>query len=154
MKENNSLALSTDNLKSRIYTIRGMQVMLDEDLAELYSVKTKVLNQAVKRNMRRFPEDFMFKLDKHEFNNLRSQIVTSKRGGTTWGAFVFTEQGVAMLSGVLTSPRAVEVNIAIMRAFVRLRRIISTHKELAQKLAEYRKQQAEAIAATALPALG
>ncbi len=136
-------------IEKKIYIIRGQKVMLDRDLATLYGVGTKVLNQAVRRNKERFPADFMFHLTEVETDSLRSQfatlegreclrsqIVTSKRGGTRYLPYAFTEQGVAMLSGVLTSPRAVEVNIAIMRAFVRLRVIISTHRELAEKLRE------------------
>ena len=110
--------------------------MLDVDLAELYDVQTKALNQAIQRNMDRFPEDFMFQLTEAEFADLRSQFVTSKkkRGGRRYMPYVFTEQGVAMLSGVLNSDRAVQVNIAIMRAFVRMRETMASHRELAQRL--------------------
>ena len=109
--------------------------MLDSDLAELYGVETKVLVQAVKRNIERFPADFMFQLTKKEFNDLRSQSVTSSQwGGRRYPPFAFTEQGVAMLSSVLRSKRAVKVNVEIMRAFVRLRRMLSTHADLARKL--------------------
>lgn len=116
--------------------------MLDSDLAELYGVRTEVLNQAVKRNRRRFPEDFMFQLARREAEFLRSQIVISKlgRGGRRYLPYAFTEQGVAMLSGVLQSERAVQVNIAIMRAFVRLRRILAAHKGLARKLEELERR--------------
>lgn len=116
--------------------------MLDSDLAELYGVETKVFNQAVKRNLRRFPADFMFRLTQEEIESLRSQFVTSNegRGGRRYAPYVFTEQGVAMLSSVLNSERAIEVNIAIMRAFVKLREMLGTHKELAQKLAEMEKK--------------
>lgn len=113
--------------------------MLDSDLAELYQVKTKVLNRAVKRNRERFPADFMFQLSFEEAKSfLRFQAGTSKigSGGRRYIPYAFTEQGVAMLSGILKSPRAVQVNIAIMRAFVRLREIIATHKDLARKLDE------------------
>lgn len=110
--------------------------MLDKDLAELYGVKTFVLNQAVKRNHDRFPMDFMFRLDKKELENLKSQIVMSSWGGRRTLPYAFTEQGVAMLSSVLKSKRAVQVNIAIMRAFVKLRKILATHKDLAQKLSQ------------------
>jgi len=128
-------------IEKKIYLIRGHKVMLDSDLAELYGVKTKVLLQSVKRNINRFPSDFMFQLSKEEFDNLRSQIVTSKsRGGRRYLPYAFTEQGVAMLSSVLRSERAIQVNIAIMRAFVRLRQIFSTHKELAYKLAELERK--------------
>ncbi|MDD5680413.1 MAG: ORF6N domain-containing protein [Candidatus Omnitrophica bacterium] len=129
-------SVSKEFIEKKIYIIRGQKVMLDRDLAMLYGVETRVLNQAVTRNKERFPEDFMFQLTKAETESLRSQIVISKRGGARYLPYVFTEQGVAMLSGVLTSPRAVEVNIAIMRAFVRLRVIIYAHKELAEKLKE------------------
>jgi hypothetical protein len=110
--------LRTENISQRILTIRGHRVMLDANLAALYDVPTKAFNQAIQRNMDRFPEDFMFQLTEEEFAGLRSQFVTSKkgRGGRRYLPYVFTEQGVAMLSGVLNSHRAVQVNIAIMRA--------------------------------------
>lgn len=114
----------------------GQKVLLDADLAELYGVETKVLLQAVKRNRERFPEDFMFQLTAEEFGNLRSQFVTSSWGGRRYAPYVFTEQGVAMLSSVLKSPRAIAVNIEVMRAFVRLREMLSSNKELAAKLNE------------------
>ena len=121
-------------IKNKIYLIRGQKVMLDRDLAKLYRVKTKVLNQAIHRNIKRFPGDFMFQLTKEELEILRSQIVTSRWGGRRYLPYAFTEQGIAMLSSVLKSERAIQVNIAIMRAFVRLRQILFTHKELAGKL--------------------
>jgi len=124
-------------IEQRIYLIREHKVMLDSDLAELYRVATFNLNKAVKRNLERFPHDFMFQLTKEEANILRFQIGMSKprgRGGRRYLPYVFTEQGVAMLSSVLNSKRAVQVNIAIMRTFVRLRYILATHKELAAKL--------------------
>ena len=108
--------------------------MLDRDLAELYGVTTAVLNQAVSRNKQRFPEDFMFQLNAKEFDNLISQIVTSSWGGLRKRPHAFTEQGVAMLSGVLKSKRAIQVNVGIMRAFVQMREAMIAHKELAQKL--------------------
>lgn len=108
--------------------------MLDFDLAELYQVSTKALKQAVKRNLRRFPEDFMFEMNSEEWEILRSQIVTSSWGGTRYMPFVFTEQGVAMLSSVLRSEIAIEVNISIMRAFVKMRELSSRYSELNQKL--------------------
>ena len=123
-----------ERIEAKILLIRGQKIMLDKDLAELYGVETKVLIQAVKRNIERFPEDFMFQLTKEEFEILRSQFVTSKWGGRRYFPYVFTEQGVAMLSSVLKSERAIEVNIVIMRAFVKLRKIFGTHKELAEKL--------------------
>jgi phage regulator Rha-like protein len=124
-------------ISSKISLIRGIKVMLDRDLAELYGVETRVLNQAVRRNIDRFPADFMFELTKEENQSLRSQNVTLKRGQhSKYLPFAFTEQGVAMLSSVLNSNRAVEVNIAIMRVFVKLRETMATHKELAHKLAD------------------
>ena len=108
--------------------------MLDRDLAELYGVETRALVQAVKRNIDRFPSDFMFQLNKDEFADLRSRIVTSSWGGRRTAPYAFTEQGVAMLSSVLRSSRAVQVNVEIMRAFVRLRRMLESHVELARKL--------------------
>ncbi|MBI5675097.1 MAG: ORF6N domain-containing protein [Nitrospirae bacterium] len=120
-------------IEKKIYLIRGHKVMLDRDLAELYKVETRVLNQAVRRNIERFPEDFMFSLTRDEIMNL-SQIVISSRIKHAPNVFVFTEQGVAMLSGVLNSGRAIQVNIAIMRTFVKLREMLSANKELAHKL--------------------
>jgi hypothetical protein len=108
--------------------------MLDRDLADLYEVKTRVLNQAVSRNIIRFPADFMFQLDDTEFKNLISHFVTSNRGGTRKLPHAFTEQGVAMLSSVLNSERAIQVNIQIMRAFTRLRQMISSHDDLRKKI--------------------
>ena len=141
----NSL-IPAERVERRILPIRGQKVMLDADLATLYGVNTKVLNQAVKRNSERFPRDFMFRLTRKEADclrdygdsaALRSQIVTSNgRGGRRYLPLAFTEQGVAMLSSVLRSPRAVQVNIAIMRAFVKLREILATHRELARRLEE------------------
>ena len=129
-------------IEEKILLLRGKKVMLDRDLARLYGVKTKVLNQAVKRNIERFPEDFMFELTKEEFKTWRSQFVTSKadRKGLRYAPIAFTEQGVAMLSSVLRSKKAIQVNIAIMRTFVRLKEIISTHKELAHKLNELERK--------------
>ena len=130
-----------ERIERSIVLIRGQQVMLDSDLAALYQVNTKVLIQAVKRNRDRFPPDFMFQLTKKEFGNLRSQIVTSSHwGGRRYSPHAFTEQGVAMLSSVLSSPRAVRVNIEIMRAFVHLRKILSSHADLARKLDELEKK--------------
>jgi ORF6N domain len=120
-----------------IRLIRGEKVILDADLAELYGVATRVLVQAVKRNPERFPEDFLFQLTAEEFTVLRSQGVTSRGwGGRRYPPYAFTEQGVAMLSGVLRSPRAVRVNIEIMRAFVKMRRLLASHARLEKKLAE------------------
>jgi hypothetical protein len=125
-----------ERIETTIIDLRGHKVMLSTDLASLYGVPTKVLNQAVKRNLGRFPDDFMFQLTKDELSSLRSQFVTSNegRGGTRYRPFAFTEQGVAMLSSVLRSERAVRVNIEIMRAFVRQRRMLGTHDDLKRKL--------------------
>ncbi|MGB3082813.1 MAG: ORF6N domain-containing protein, partial [Candidatus Omnitrophota bacterium] len=112
----------------------GKKVMLDVDLARLYGIPTKSLNLAVKRNLSRFPEDFMFQLNKEEYDSLRFQFETSKRGGRRYLPHVFTEHGILMLSSVLNSERAVQMNIAIMRVFVKLKEMISAHKELAYKL--------------------
>jgi len=125
-----------ERIESAIYLIRKEKVLMDHDLASLYGVQTKALVQAVKRNPERFPSDFMFQLSDEEFANLKSQIVTSSWGGRRRPPYAFTEQGVAMLSSVLRSPRAVAVNVEIMRAFVRLRRLLLSQEELAQKLLE------------------
>jgi len=123
-------------IERRIFLIRGYKAMLDHDLAGLYGAPTKILIQAVKRNIKRFPGDFMLLLTRQEVMNLRSQFVTSSWGGRRYRPRAFTEQGVAMLSSVLRSPRAVQVNIEIMRAFVRLRQMLAEHKELARRLDE------------------
>ena len=129
-------------IERRIYLIRGQKVMLDADLADLYEVPTKALNQAVRRNSERFPADFRFQLTDEEAEVLRSQIVTSNgRGGRRYLPYVFTEHGVAMLSSVLGSPRAIQMNILIVRAFIRLRDMLATHKDLAQKIAELEAEQ-------------
>ncbi len=131
-----------ERIEHSILLIRGHKVMLDADLAALYRVETRVLIQAVKRNSRRFPPDFLFQLSAKEAEFLRSQIVISKkgRGGRRYRPYVFTEQGVAMLSSVLNSEQAVQVNIEIMRAFVRLRRMLSTNEDLARKLSALEKK--------------
>lgn len=126
--------IHTDYLQRRIFIIRGKKVMLDEDLSSLYGVPTKRLNEQVRRNHTRFPSDFMFQLSVAETNSLRTQIATSNRGGRRYRPFAFTEQGVAMLSTVLNSERAIQTNIAIMRAFTRLREMVATHRRLARKL--------------------
>lgn len=128
-------------IQNLIYVIRGQKVMLDSDLAMLYEVETKVLNQAVKRNLERFPLDFMFQLTKDEYEVLRSQIVTSKlktekRGGRQYYPYVFTEQGVSMLSSILKSKRAIQINVQIMRTFVKMREWAIENKEMGQRLAE------------------
>jgi len=121
-----------------IYLIRGHRVMLDEDLAEIYGVTTKVLNQSIRRNIDRFPEDFMFQLTSKEYLNLRSQIVTSKRGGRRYMPFVFTEHGTVMLASVLRSKYAVQVSIEVVKAFVRLRQVLASHKDIVEQLTEIR----------------
>ena len=133
---NQTLIVREENIASIIYTIRGEKVMLDMDLAELYGIDTRTMKQAVRRNIERFPADFMFKLTKDEFDSLRSQFVTSNvgRGGTRYLPFAFTEQGVAMLSGVLKSEQAVAVNIAIMRTFVQMRKFMLSNIELNQRV--------------------
>ena len=130
-----------DSIVNRIYFRRGEKVILDVDLARLYQVETRVLNQAVRRNIYRFPQDFLFELTREEFVNLKSQFVTSSSGieGVSWGGrrklpLAFTEQGVAMLSGILKSKRAIETNIVIMRTFVALRKWMQSNKELASKI--------------------
>jgi hypothetical protein len=128
-------AIVAERIQQAILLLRGHKVMLDFDLAGLYGVETKVLNKAVKRNLSRFPDDFMFELSEEEFAGLRFQFGTSRWGGRRYRPYAFTEQGVAMLSSVLRSERAVNVNIEIMRAFVRLRAMLSTHEDLARKLA-------------------
>lgn len=143
----NSLIVSIDNINSRIYALRGMQVMLDADLAELYNVETKVLNQAVKRNIERFPQEFMFQITSSEFDSLRSQFVTTNidlelqkviltnlRGGRRYLPYAFTEQGVAMLSGVLKSDIAIRISIQIMNAFVAMRRFLTSNAQIFQRL--------------------
>ncbi len=133
-----SSLVTLDLIERKIYVARGQKVMLDSDLAKLYGVATKVFNQAVGRNLQRFPEDFRFQLTEEEFEFLRSQFVTSNkgRGGRRYLPYVFTEQGVAMLSGVLNSERAVQVNISIMRAFVSMRKMLLTNEEVGKKLVE------------------
>jgi phage regulator Rha-like protein len=127
--------VTAESLEGKIYLVRGLKVMLDSDLAELYGVPTKVLVQAVKRNINHFPRDFMIQITNQDVVGLRSQIVTSRleHGGRRYSPYAFTEQGIAMLSSVLNSERAIEVNIQIMRAFVELREMIATHKDLAKK---------------------
>ncbi len=133
--DKNVKILTSDIIEQLIYFIRGHKVILDRELAELYGVETRVLKQAVRRNILRFPEDFMFEMTKEEFANWRSQFVTSKgdRMGLRYRPMAFTEQGVAMLSSVLKSERSVQVNIEIMRAFVRLRQILSANKDLERR---------------------
>lgn len=146
--------IPVERIERAILMIRGQKVLLDSHLAELYGVPTKAFNQAVKRNVQRFPVDFMFQCTAEEADALRSQFVTSKPGmrsqfvtaskrNVRFLPYAFTEQGVAMLSSVLNSERAIDVNIAIMRAFVRLREILATNKDLARKLDEHDKKLGE-----------
>lgn len=155
--EKNLLVVNTDKIKSKIYTLRGMQVMFDADLAELYNVETKQINRAVKRNSERFPGDFMFQISQKEFDTLKSQIVTSsgeslrfqfgtsrlEHGGRRYLPYAFTEQGVAMLSGVLKSNTAVRVSIQIMSAFVAMRKFISSNAQIFHRLDAVEKKQIE-----------
>lgn len=127
-------------ITQKIHEIRNQKVMLDYDLAALYEIETKVLKQAVRRNIERFPDDFMFELTKEEFDNLRSQIVTSSYGGIRYMPFAFTEQGVAMLSSVLKSPKAIEINISIMRTFVTIRKFALNYTELQNRINEIEGQ--------------
>lgn len=138
-----NIAIPDEVVMSKIYIIRNIKVMIDRDLAELYGVETKQLKRAVKRNIKRFPEDFMFVLTDREFLNLRSQIGTSNWGGVRYSPQAFTEQGVAMLSSVLSSERAISVNIKIIRIFTKMLELLSTHKEILQKLKAIEKKDIE-----------
>ncbi|MES2773652.1 MAG: ORF6N domain-containing protein [Bacteroidota bacterium] len=142
-------SVEEERIVSKIYLIRDRKIMLDKDLAELYDVTTSNLNKAVKRNLKRFPEDFMFQLTDAEFKNLIFQSGTSSWGGTRKMPYGFTEQGVAMLSGVLNSDRAIEVNIRIIRIFTKLREMLLTHKDILLKLEkiekEFMKQESRTI---------
>ncbi len=137
--------IPTEIIENKIYLFRGQKVLLDRDLAEMYGVTTKVLNQAVSRNMERFPDDFMFKLSLYEAKRLRSQIVTSNvgRGGLRWQPYAFTEQGVAMLSSVLNSPRAISVNVQIIRTFTKIREMVAENNDLRLKLEAMERQYDE-----------
>jgi len=141
MPKSNAI-VQIEQIESRILVIRGHKVMLDSDLAELYRVSTKRLNEQVKRNKGRFPADFMFQLSAEETETLRSQIAASKsgRGGRRYRPFVFTEHGAVMLASVLNSPVALEASIRVVRAFVKLREIFTTHRELAKKLVDLEKR--------------
>lgn len=136
-KQTKSLA-QVESIYNSIYLIRGQKVMLDEDLAKLYGVETKVLNQAIRRNKERFPNDFMFQLTIKEYTNLRSQIVTSSLGGRRYMPFVFTEHGTVMLASVLRSDRAVEMSIEVIKTFVRMRNAITSQKDILRQLSEVR----------------
>ena len=134
-KDDETSLIPQEAIESKILLIRGKKVMIDKDLATLYDVEIKALNQAVKRNIERFPDDFMFQLTKEEYDSLRSQFVTLKRGQhRKYLPYVFSEQGVAMLSSVLNSKRAIQVNIQIMRTFTKLREMIITNKALQKKI--------------------
>jgi hypothetical protein len=148
MAEDNSIIIAEDkNIQNMIYTFRGKQVMVDSDLAKLYQVETRVFNQAVKRNLNRFPEYFHFQLTEEEFKNLRSQIVISSEsnthGGRRYMPYVFTEQGIAMLSAVLKSDIAVEVSIKIMNSFVEMRNFLISNKEMFARLDRIELKQLE-----------
>jgi hypothetical protein len=135
--------LPDELVMSKIYVIRNVKVMLDSDLAELYEVETKQLKRAVKRNIGRFPDDFMFELTEIEFANLRSQFGTSSWGGARYAPMAFTEQGVAMLSSVLNSERAIMVNITIIRVFTKMRKLVDSQKEILLKLEQIEKKNME-----------
>jgi len=136
----NSIIIPSERIVNKIYIVRNRKVMLDKDLAEIYGVPTKVLNQAVKRNIKRFPGDFMFRVDKKEFEILKSQIVTSSWGGTRNMPYAFTEQGVAMLASVLNSSRAIAVNIQIIRTFVKMRELMAANVALQRKIASLERK--------------
>ena len=137
------LLVPDELIMNKIYLIRGQKVMLDKDLAELYSVETRRLNEQVKRNIERFPDDFMFQLESDEFENLKSQFATSRWGGRRKLPFAFTEHGVLMLSSVLNSDRAIKVNIQIIRVFTKMRQLIETHSEILRKLEQIEKKDIE-----------
>jgi hypothetical protein len=141
-KKNTDLTIPDEVIMDKIYFIRKHKIMLDKDLAELYGVETKVFNQAVKRNLKRFPADFMFELTQNEFNSLRSQIVTSNtgRGGTRYLPMVFTEQGVAMLASILNSDKAISINIQIVRVFTRIRKMLIDNAELRLAIEEIKEK--------------
>ncbi len=134
MADKSKLLVPDELIMNKIYLIRGQKVMLDNDLAELYAVETRRLNEQVKRNLDRFPEDFMFQLDIEEFENLKSQFATSSWGGRRKLPFAFTEHGVLMLSSVLNSDRSIKVNIQIMRIYTRLRQMLLVHKDILIRL--------------------
>jgi hypothetical protein len=137
---NNSITIPDEIITSKIYLIRNLKVMIDKDLAELYAVETKQLKRQVRRNIERFPEDFMFELSEQEFENLRSQIGTSNWGGTRYLPMAFTEQGVAMLSSVLNSPTAIKVNIQIIRVFTKIRGILTDTFSMKLEIEEIKKK--------------
>jgi len=139
----NKITIPEEVILTKIFLVRGQKVMLDNDLAELYQLETKQLKRQVRRNPERFPEDFMFELTKNEYNSLRSQFGTSSWGGTRYLPMVFTEQGVAMLSSVLNSKTAIQVNINIIRVFTKIRMLLETHQEILKKLDELEKKGIE-----------
>lgn len=142
-KSANTITLPEDVIISKIYLIRGQKVMLDSDLADLYEVETKALKQAVKRNIDMFPCHFMFELTEEEFRNLRSQIVTSSWGGQRYLPYVFTEHGVLQLANVLRSIRARKMSIQIIEVFIKMREMLTTHKEILQKLEQIEQKDTE-----------
>ena len=139
-KSPKTIIVTDEVIMSKVYYIRGNKVMLDEELAALYEVSTKRLNEQVKRNMKRFPDDFMFQLTMQEFNDLKSQFATSSWGGRRTAPYAFTEHGVLMLSSILTSERAVSVNIRIMRIYTKMRKMIFTHKDILIQLEKIEKK--------------
>ena len=134
------VTIPSERIVNKIYVIRNRKIMLDKDLAELYGAKTKDLNASVKRNKKRFPEDFMFQLTKDEFENLRSQISTSSWGGSRYKPYAFTEHGVAMLSSVLNSDKAINTSIQIVRTFIKVRELLTTNDALQRKIMELEKK--------------
>jgi phage regulator Rha-like protein len=136
----NLITIPSERIVNKIYIIRNRKVMLDKDLAELYGVERRSLNQAVKRNIKRFPADFMFQLDKKEHENLKSQIVISSWGGSRSKPFAFTEHGVAMLSSILNSDRAININLQIIRTFIKVRELLTTNDALQRKIMELEKK--------------
>lgn len=142
-KSKNEIVIPEEIVINKIYEIRNEKVMLDMDLSELYGVETKQLKRAVRRNIKRFPADFMFELSDKEFSDLRSHFGTSSWGGTRYTPMAFTEQGVAMLSSVLNSDRAIMVNIQIIRVFTKLRNLLATHKVILQKLEQLERKDIE-----------
>ena len=140
-KKKSEQLIAIEEIEEKIYLIRGEKVMLDSDLAEIYGVETKRLNEQVKRNSERFPDDFMFQLTDNEANSLRSQSATSKkgRGGRRYNPYVFTEHGAVMLASVLNSPTAIEASIQVVRAFVKMRSLLVLHEELAERIEKLEK---------------
>ncbi|MFH1429165.1 MAG: ORF6N domain-containing protein [Candidatus Margulisiibacteriota bacterium] len=137
MTNNNDIQTPIETIATKILVVRGQKVMLDRDLAKLYGVQTKRLKEQVKRNIERFPDDFMLELTYEEFQNLRSHCETSSWGGERYSPYAFTEQGVAMLSSVISSKTAIRINIQIMRAFVKIRQILATNEDVKRKLKEH-----------------